>query len=94
MKSKLYRLEYSEKQGFFHFAEFGDTTPQNSTYKVLSPKLHFLTFNNCVDFTTDMFSKYTDLNTGENKKFVSYEMMSGYFIKYCKENKKTFGSSK
>jgi hypothetical protein len=57
---KKYQLEYSEKQGFFHFAD--KQTNPNKEYKVICNNL---SQNQCEEFTELMFEKFPNINTGQ-----------------------------
>jgi hypothetical protein len=55
-----YRLEYSEKQGFFHYAQ--DNLPVNTSYRTICNNI---SYNQCNEFTQNIFKKYPNVNTGE-----------------------------
>jgi len=52
-----YNLEYSEIQGFFHYA----VNDNNKEYKLICKNL---SYKQCYEFTNLMFDKYPNINTG------------------------------
>lgn len=55
-----YTLEYSEKQGFFHYAQ--SKHPIKNTYKTIAKNI---SYDKCNKFTQYIFEKYPEVNTGQ-----------------------------
>jgi hypothetical protein len=57
---EYYTLEYSEKQGFFHYAH--GELPKRNGYTIIARNLSYA---KCNKFTGYIFDKYPYVNTGE-----------------------------
>jgi len=75
--SEKYHLEYSEKQGFFHYSD--DKSNYSPTYKSICKNL---SYNQCCEFTQEMFEKYPETNTGKKPvpKFDTIKKEFGFFL--------------
>lgn len=56
-----YTLEYSEKQGFFHYAQ--GKHPVRNSYRAIAKNI---SYTQCNKFTQLIFDKYPHVNTGES----------------------------
>jgi hypothetical protein len=71
-----YTLEYSEKQGFFHYAD-NDITMKNG-YTIICKNL---SYKQCNEFTQLIFEKYPIVNTDEQDK-VPFDVIFNEFVQF------------
>ena len=71
-----YRLEYSEIDGFFHYENLNKNNKNTNGYFCICDKI---TITQCNEFTSQMFEKYPNINTGNDKEYPSIEIMKTEF---------------
>ena len=72
MQEDKYRLEYSSKEGVFHYEDTDNNNKNTNGYVCLCDNI---TLNQCDEFTNEMFEKYPNINTGNNKGYPTIKMM-------------------
>lgn len=71
-----FRLEYSERQGYFHYENPDKNNKNTNGYFCVCDKI---TNEQCNEFTHKMFKKYPNINTGNDKECPSIEIIKKEF---------------
>lgn len=74
-----YRLEYCERDGFFHYENPCNNNKNTNGYFCLCDKI---TNKQCNEFTAFMIKKYPNINTGNGKKYPSFDIIKKEFVSF------------
>jgi len=76
MSQRYYRLEYNEKQGFFHFKKVSKPNLYTFGWAEISPCLKY---EHCSAFAEWAIKKYPNINSGNGKKYPSVSLIKQEF---------------
>jgi len=76
MQDTEYRLEYSERDGCFHYENPENNNKNTNTYFCICDKI---SRKQCSEFTGKMFKKYPNIKTGNERKVPTFETIKKEF---------------